>query len=305
MNTDSKNDTTPNGMSDISKLLQKQAEELSRLSQQLSGTTSATGTPPGGERNFGAEKPPVQTWSVPVKTVPAGESQLPVLASDPALSADSLPVLDAFRQFLEEERRRTRRRMIRLMVVGGLIVLGIMGIVAWGIDQSIRQTRHDLHLTQMKASQLATVQAEQVGQVSLTASNLERRMIVERQKVQSVAVAATNLQKIVEAEKLQNDLARGQTKETINDQQEEIQRLKELVTTLEIDNALLTGSIKDLKGEGDAAPEVKVPDEARPTDDVRLPDGAWVTPLPVRPVPPTSAPDSLPGARVPVRLPNL
>jgi hypothetical protein len=179
-----------------------------------------------------------------------------------------------------------------------------MGVVAWGIDQSIRQTRHDLQLTQMKASQLATAQAAQVGQVSLTASNLEQRMVVERQKVQSVAVAATNLQKIVEAEKLQNDLARGQTAETINDQQEEIQRLKELVTTLEIDNALLTGSIKDLKGEGDAASD-RPSNEERAAEDLRLPDGAWITPLPVRPVAPTATSDSLPGARVPVRLPSL
>ncbi len=305
MKTDSKPDSTPGGLTDISQLLQRQAEELSRLSQQLSGTNSAPGTPPGGERPFGAEKPPVQTWPLPVKTVPVGDhsSHLPILASDPALSADSLPVLDAFREFLEEERRRTRRRMIRLMTAGGLIILGIMGVVAWGIDRSIRQTRHDLQITQVKASQLATEQAEQVGQVSLTASNLERRMLVERQKVQSVAMAATNLQKMVEAEKIRNDQVRSQTAETMNDQQEEIQRLKEMITTLEIDNALLTGSLKELRGEGDAM-EKEAPELALPADEIRLPDGAWIAPLPARPMAPTTAYDLLPGTRVPVRLPN-
>jgi hypothetical protein len=291
-------------MTDISQLLQRQAEELSRLSQQISGTASAPGGPSGGDRNFGAEKPPVQTWPIPVKAGPANESQLPMLASDPSLSADSLPVLDAFRQFLEEERRRTRRRMIRLMTVGGLIVLGIMGVVAWGIDRSVRQTRRDLQVTQVKASQLATEQAEQVGKVSMTASNLERRMILERQRVQSVAVAATNLQKIVEAEKIRNDQIRGQTAETIGDQQAEIQRLKEMITSLEIDNALLTGSIKDLQGEGDSG-EKATPDVTVSSDEIRLPDGAWITPLPAHPAAPLPASDSLPGSRVPVRLPNL
>jgi hypothetical protein len=212
--------------------------------------------------------------------------------------------LDAFRQFLEEERRRTRRRMIRLMTVGGLIVLGIMGVVAWGIDRSVRQTRRDLQVTQVKASQLATEQAEQVGKVSMTASNLERRMILERQRVQSVAVAATNLQKIVEAEKIRNDQIRGQTAETIGDQQAEIQRLKEMITSLEIDNALLTGSIKDLQGEGDSG-EKATPDAAGSADEIRLPDGAWITPLPPPSAAPLPASDSLPGSRVPVRLPNL
>lgn len=305
-NNETKSEPAAGGLSDVSQLLRRQAEELSRLSQQLSGAAPSAGTAVPVDRTPSAEKPPVQTWMPPGKppfaAVGGGESHLPVLASDPALSADSLPVLDAFRQFLDEERRRTRRRMIRLMAGGAVIILGIMAVVAWGIDRSIRQTRHELQITQQKTSQLATAQADQVGKVSLTASNLERRISYERLKVQSVA---TNLQKMVEAEKQRSDQVLNRTAATMTDQQEEIQRLKEMIATLEIDNALLMGSIKELKGEGDAAPQQPgLPVGLNRAEEFPLPDGAWIAPLPEPSMAPSPAYETLPGARVPVRLPK-
>ena len=296
------NPTPPGAPADLSEVLRRQAEELARLSRQLSGTVPGPGLTPSVEREVGAEKPPVQTWMPPVKAGPvAGESALPVLASDPALSADSLPVLDAFRQFLDEERRRTRRRMVRLMLAGGGLVVAAVAVLAWVFTRSLDETRRNLQVTQMKASQMAADQAKRVGQVSLTTSNLERRLTVERQKVQSVVVAATNLQKTLEAESARHEQTRAVLESTIREQQEEIQRLHDMLTTLEIDNALLMGSVRELQGEGDARIEEEpelLPVMAQPS---WMPEGAWVAP--VAPPPPAST-DTPAGARVPIRLPN-
>jgi hypothetical protein len=273
------------------------------LSRQLSGTGPGPIPLSAEEREGGADKPPVQSWMPPVKASSAGggESALPVLASDPSLSADSLPVLDAFRQFLDEERRRTRRRMIRLMVIGGGVVLAAVGVLAWAFTRSLGETRRNLQATQVTASQIAADHAQRVGQVSQTTSNLERRLIAERQKVQSVAVAATNLHKIFEVESARQAQTRTVLESTIREQQDEIQLLREMLTTLEIDNALLMGSVRELQGEGDEREEEETEAVSfRPTPDW-MPSGAWVAPVPP---PPPPASDTPAGARVPIRLPN-
>jgi hypothetical protein len=195
----------------LSEVLRLQAEALARMSERL------------GRRPDEAAVPPPR---------PGGEDggHLPMLANDPSLSEESLPVLNTFKKFLDAERRRARRRVVWVSLVFGIGFMAVLGVVAWvgrerirdlrkalgaaneRMEANQRQTEEDL----AKANRIATVHASTVQQ------DLRRGLLASHQ------VLASNMTVQLEGRNA------------------EVEQLKEKLSSLEIENALLIGQLKEL-----------------------------------------------------------
>ncbi len=171
------------------------------------------------------------------------ESGSIIRAGDAALDEDDLPVLTAFREFLEVERRRTRRQ-IRRLIAG--FILGFAGVAVagtWLVRQWILRFEE----------RLETEKALAFERQSETASNL-----------QTVAHAAVALHREVQkstqkSAAVESDLAR---------QREEMKRLLDSLRVLEVENALLERAVRRLEPERPVAPLPFVPPP--PSDTLRV-----------------------------------
>ena len=162
-----------------------------------------------------------------------GQSSALLRADDESLSAESLPVLNAFREFLEIERRRTRHRIIGLsvFVVVLFIALAVVaGLVARKFWWSVQT---DLANQQQTAVQARTL-AEETKKVTATA-------------LQNVSVTTHNLKADFARER--QDLSRKQQEldSRVEDGADEARRMKDVVSALEIENATLSYALLDIK----------------------------------------------------------
>jgi hypothetical protein len=105
------------GVEGLTEVLRLQAEALSRISERMSGA--------GLSQAAGKVPPPN-----PLKSnhFEAGVN-LPALSGDPALKEESLPVLNSFKQFLEQERRRGRKRLMWGLLGFTVAIAGVLALV--------------------------------------------------------------------------------------------------------------------------------------------------------------------------------
>ncbi len=198
------------GMENLTEVLRLQAEALSRISERMASMPG-----PGG----GGGAP---LMALPPRHEPGGSHGLPVLAEDPVLSDESLPVLTAFRKFIDAERRRARIRLIWASIAFVILLTGVLAAVAVVGRAKTRELKADIQAAR-----------EQADQVRVSADT-------ELKKVSDVTV------------NLKTDLSRGLQAAQSNvvnqmgTRDAELEKLKDTISTLEIDNAMLVGKLKDI-----------------------------------------------------------
>jgi hypothetical protein len=228
----------------------------------------------------------------------ADQSGSIIRAGDEALEED-LPVLNAFRQFLDAERRRARRQLITMITVFTVVLAGLAGGGAWFL-------RHTLERME---TGIAADKIRQQEERLVTVSNL-----------QTVAKAAVSLRKDV----LDTRTATSALQDKVKDSFSELDRLLDTITTLELQNATLQRSVRKLDPPPEKAPAPEPPDAfeslppapppaavpkletmrepARPAPAAEPPPPV-LAPEPVRPDAPPAAPDGGAVDRTPGGVP--
>ncbi|MFO7534180.1 MAG: hypothetical protein R6X19_00590 [Kiritimatiellia bacterium] len=136
---------------------------------------------------------------------------------------ESMPVLNAFRQFLEAERRRSRRQLIALVCVFSALVAALLGSGGWYLKTRLARLESGIESDKIRS------QEDLLASVS---------------NMQSVARAAVSLKKdVVDTRKLSAVL-----NEKVAEQSGELSKLIDTITTLEIQNSLLQGSFRKMAG---------------------------------------------------------
>lgn len=155
-----------------------------------------------------------------------------VVLSGEAASAESLPVLNALREFIEMERRRTRNRMIALGATFIVLFLIASAAAFWMARRHWDRMRQEL-AAERQASQAALWRTE---------SN-----------VADVAVAADRLRTEFAHERASSRNAESQLVARISGSTEAVRDIKDTVASLEIENAMLAYSLRDMQSNLTAA----------------------------------------------------
>ena len=164
-------------------------------------------------------------------------------ADDDALSPDSMPVLNAFREFLDVERRRSRNRVIALSAFFTVLLLAVIGggLVAARIFW--KRTRAELQVQQ---------------------SRVELVRVVTESNLQTFAAAATDqLARAIASDKAAIGDARSQLDRRTQESSNEVARLRETLEGLEVENAMLAYSVRDIRSNltsASAAPRTEAED---------------------------------------------
>jgi hypothetical protein len=181
---------------------------------------------------------------------------------------ESLPVLEAFQEFLDYERRRARRRLVAVMLAFTLILIGLLaGAVFFGIYAF---TRFD-------------------GQLAAYAHDLEAQEHSARFGIEAVAEDARALRGGLIESRDTLDMMRGAMTSNATLYRAEIARLQERVALLDVRQAALQDDLESRAAAGLPQP-VPVPPgrpAAPPHGDtldvtLELPDGSalpWQIPL--------------------------
>jgi hypothetical protein len=144
-----------------------------------------------------------------------------IRSGDEELDEDSLPVLNAFRQFLEAERRRAKRQML-LLIAGFTVVLAVLaGGGGWYVWTTLRRVETGLESDKVRSEE-------------------DRLAVISN--LQNVARAAVTLKKDV----LDTRKTSAILQDRVVEQSGELTRLLDTITTLEIQNSKLQRSMKKL-----------------------------------------------------------
>lgn len=229
--TDELHKTEGGPAGDLNEVLRLQAAALARMSERMDTHRMAAARPP--------IPPPPERHGL----------HLPVLASDAAaLTEDSLPVLNAFREFLEQERRRTRARVLWVSL-SFAVVFGItVSAVVWLGRERIRELRSDLGSTNKRVDDTLQSASEEIRKVSeaagRTVSTIQRDVNSTILNAQSAIASNVNVE--------------------MKTRDAEIDLLKEKLSSLEIENAVLLGRLREATREAEArARAVEEQQEAR------------------------------------------
>jgi hypothetical protein len=223
--TDEKNNSEADhrGVDGLTEVLRLQAEALSRISERMSGLRG----------NF--QKP------MPMNPPPGFAGQdpgqglnLPVLAGDPALSEDSLPILNSFKKFLGEERRRARKRNLWLTLGFTVAFSGVLAAIVWMNSERISAINSDVLEQKSRAEksrQEATSAIKKVADGAAQAS-VQTATTMRKDITRNILWAHSALSSNLTSELSGRDV--------------EIDQLKDKVSALEIDNTMLTKQLNEL-----------------------------------------------------------
>lgn len=151
------------------------------------------------------------------------EDALPILAGDPSLSEESLPVLNTFKKFLEAERRRARRRVIWVSLAFGMGFMVVLGAVAWMGQRRVKEL--NLRLDQSRQSTVREI--DKVSQSATVAAQSLRQDFIN-----TILLSHSNLSSNLNTQ--------------MGGSESEVNRLKEKLSSLEIENIMLSSQVKDL-----------------------------------------------------------
>ncbi len=144
-----------------------------------------------------------------------------IRSGDEALDEDSLPVLNAFRQFLDAERRRAKRQML-LLIAGFVVVLAsLAGGGGWYIWHVLRRVETGMESDKVRSEE-------------------DRLVVISN--LQNVARAAVTLKKDV----LDTRKTSAVLQDQVAEQSGELSKLLDTITTLEIQNSKLQRSMRKL-----------------------------------------------------------
>ena len=201
------------GMDNLTEVLRLQAETLSRIAERMAGPQAGTGGP--------ALLPP-----------PRGEptgTHLPALADDPSLSSESLPVLNAFRKFLDAERRRARQRILWTTLIFAVVLAGALAAIVYLGRSHVDELKSDIRFANQNTAEFkkeladqAVADAEFKKRMADTASGLKHDV------GRSFVAAQSNLTSQMSA------------------RDAEIERMRDTISSLQIENAMLVGQVKDV-----------------------------------------------------------
>ncbi len=194
-----------------------------------------------------------------------------IRAGDENLDAESLPVLTAFRQFLEAERRRARRQMITLIAGFTLVLAILIGGGGWYVWTTLQRVESGLESGKVRSEE-------------------DRLAVISN--LQSVARVAVTLKKDV----LDTRKNSAVLQDRVAEQSGELSKLLDTITSLEIQNSRLQRSMRKLDESRDEQAfrlELEPPVPVEPPPPEPETGIKWTAPraAPVIPViPPASAP---------------
>ncbi len=200
------------GSTGLSEVLRLQAVALARMSERMS-------------QQQGSEPAPL-----PVPRPERRDENLPMLARDATLSEESLPVLNTFRKFLEAERRRARRRVIWVSVAFGAAFMAVVGVVAWAGRERIAALKDEMIAANARTEDSRRKAEADIRKVaeSATETASSLKMDLRRNVLSSHSILSSNL----------NTRLMGRDGE--------VEQLKEKLSSLEIENAMLSSQLKEL-----------------------------------------------------------
>ena len=207
----------------LTEVLRLQAEALSRISERMAGMNKpAPGIPP----------------QATLKDQPGDGLHLPALSGDPSLKEDSLPVLNSFKQFLEQERRQGRKRFVWGLVGLTVAFSIVLGGIVWLNSKRVHTLKADIQQTSARldlSKQEAEVELKKVSDkvTDKVAQSAARNVATMRSDINRNILWAHSA------------LASNMTSE-LSGRDGEIERLKEKVSTLEVDNTLLVRQVTEL-----------------------------------------------------------
>lgn len=207
----------------LTEVLRLQAEALSRISERMSGMR---GNSPGAAP---LNPPPVS----PGKDLGQGHN-LPVLAGDPALNEDSLPVLNSFKKFLDQERRQARKRILWVLLGITVAFSAVLAVIVWLNTEHVSALKSDILLekvTAEKSRQQANAEIRKVSEgaaLSATQNANTMRKDITRNILWAHSVISSNLSS------------------ELSGRDSEIDQLKDKVSALEIENTMLTKQLNEL-----------------------------------------------------------
>ncbi len=223
--TDNINSSDPDkrGVEGLTEVLRLQAEALSRISERMAGMGQNAGKVP---------PPPIE------KPRQNDGAHLPVLAGDPSLNEESLPVLNSFKQFLEQERRRGRKRFIWGLLGVTVVFSCVLAVIVKINFERARALKADIQLT---SSRLDRSQQATDGALKKVADK------ADQSAAQAIAKNAATIRSDITRNILwaHSTLASNMTTE-LTDRDSEIARLKEKVSSLEVDNTMLARQVSEL-----------------------------------------------------------
>ena len=216
----------------LTEILRLQAETLARMTSRMGA--AAPLAPPA------ARLPPGARFADDDEDDDAtGNSTLPVLASDPSVSGESLPVLNTFRKFLADERRRARHRLTMVAVVFAVLLIVILTALIWAGRDRLQNMREELSRKQEQLQAgLKEGLREHEGQI------LEKNRQLTDDKVNQVAAATLRY-----GAALTNQTAKTQyeMRQDLDAQGMDLGRAKDTVSKLQIENADLGRQLQELR----------------------------------------------------------
>lgn len=215
-------ETDHRGVDSLTEVLRLQAEALSRISERMSGMKGP------------ASEPSAIPSDVPPRVAPGDGAHLPVLAGDPSLNEESLPVLNSFKKFLDQERRRSRKRILWVLLGFTVAFACVLGVIVWMNLENVQQLNSDINQANDR-----TERARKTAEAEI------RRM--EAKAASAAVETAAEMRKDVTRNILwAHTMITSNVTSKIEGRDEELERLKEKISSLEIENTLLTQQINEL-----------------------------------------------------------
>lgn len=208
----------------LTEVLRLQAEALSRISERMSGMRGvSSGTAP---------QPPPPSAAPGPEAAPG--SHLPVLAGDPALDEDSLPVLNSFKKFLDQERRRARKRILWVLMGFTVAFSGVLVLIVWLNGERVNALKTDI------------LQEKAVAEKTRQEASAEIRKVAEGAAMSATQNATAMRKDITRNILWAHSVISSNLSSELSGRDGEIDQLRTKVDALEIENTMLTKQINEL-----------------------------------------------------------
>lgn len=210
----------------------------------------------------------------------------PALSDDPSLAEESLPVLNAFRRFLESERRKARVRFLWLTLFCFLTIVATLAAayVLWQarvnqLDQGLRSAQSAAALVAASQTNVVAEARDAASQAARDAASQAARDAASKAARDMAATAQNSIGLLREDVKSHLLAAQSNMTSEAALREGEMERLRESIAALQLENAVLIAQIKQLvKRTEEERPE---PEPEEPAAPPPPPSRAAVAPAPV------------------------